>query len=566
MRSHQKIALLYLLVGSFWILASDSIISTLFGSQPLVLQQIQLYKGWLFIFITGGLLYLLLKQTFDKRDMVEQQVRSQERDFEYLFQNNPCPMWVYDSLTLRFLDVNEPAIKEYGYSREEFLAMKITEIRPSEEVGRLLDYIATDRPVYRKAGIWRHRRKDGTLLDVEITSHGLSFANKDAILVVVQDVTERRIAQEALKHTMQTLQALIAASPAAIIASDAQGLITVWNAAAEVLYGWKADEVIGKTVALIPPELREEGFGLLTRIQSGETMQNVELERMRKDGSRIEISFTAAPVYDDQGKIQALMSISTDIGEYKRLQSEARERERLQLLLDKELELRDVRNRFMSMLSHEFRSPLSAIFTAADMLDHYADRITADARQQRYNDIREQVKRLIELLDDFLTMMRSERVGLEFTPTLIDLVEFCRALMTEFQTEDHHPFLLDAKVDQAPVQGDEKLLRHALGNLFTNAVKYSPQGGAIKVEIWDEDKKFCVQVADEGIGIPESDQATLFDAFKRGNNVGKIPGTGLGLAIARQSVELHNGTISLKSTPGSGSTFTIRIPAAPEMG
>lgn len=249
--------------------------------------------------------------------------------------------------------------------------------------------------------------------------------------------------------------------------------------------------------------------------------------------------------------------------QYRQLQEDAREKERLQMRLNKELELRGLRDRFMSMLSHEFRSPLAAFFTATDMLDNYGDRMTPEARHHRYEQMRQQINRLLEMLDDFLTIMRTEKLGLEFKPTPIDVVNFCKSLIEEFeiQVQGTHTIRLKSDKDEVLVDSNEKLLRHILGNLISNAIKYSPEGGTIWVDIDREDKQVAIKIKDQGIGIPPEDQKILFDAFHRARNVGQIPGSGLGLAIVRQAVELHNGSIHVESQIGQGSTFCIQIPA-----
>lgn len=250
--------------------------------------------------------------------------------------------------------------------------------------------------------------------------------------------------------------------------------------------------------------------------------------------------------------------------QYRKFQEDAREKERLQMLLNKELELRDLRDRFMSMLSHEFRSPLAAFFTAADMLDHYGDRMTPEARHQRYEQMRQQINRLLEMLDDFLTIMRTEKLSLDFQPTPINLVSFCKTLIDEIgiQAKDTHKLQLVTNQEIICIHSNEKLLRHILGNLLTNAIKYSPDGGTISLDIQKDNETVNIQVKDQGIGIPLEDQQTLFDAFRRGRNVGRIPGSGLGLAIVRQAVELHSGTVRVESQPGLGSTFWVQLPAS----
>jgi len=240
-----------------------------------------------------------------------------ERDvapFRLLFAENPHPMWVYDLETLRFLEVNDAAVTQYGYTRDEFLAMRITDIRPAEDVPRLLEDVEKERPAFDRAGVWQHRRKDGHVIDVEVTSHTLSFGGRPAALVLVQDISERKRAEDEHAH----LAAIVESSQDAIIGKTLGGIITSWNRGAEQLYGYPSTEAVGQPIAmLVPPEHMDEVRGILERIRRGEHLDHYETVRHRKDGGRIEVSLTISPIKDAAGKITGASIIARDIAQRK---------------------------------------------------------------------------------------------------------------------------------------------------------------------------------------------------------------------------------------------------------
>ncbi|MGD2179567.1 GAF domain-containing protein [Lusitaniella coriacea] len=238
-------------------------------------------------------------------------------------------------------------------------------------------------------------------------------------------------------------------------------------------------------------------------------------------------------------------------------------------LLEQEKDLNELKSRFVSMTSHEFRTPLSVISSSAGLIQDYGDRVSTEKRQKHLNRIQSSVKHMTQLLEDVLAINRAESDRLEFRPTAIDIVEFCRDLVEElqqsspqhaiiFQTHEIEIAHKDAQFCYTYI--DEKLLRQILTNLLSNAIKYSPQGGTIDLNYTHNNRQLTFEVRDRGIGIPIEDQERLFESFYRAENVGAIPGTGLGLTIVKKCVDLHQGEISVKSEPGKGTTFIVILP------
>jgi len=245
-----------------------------------------------------------------------------------------------------------------------------------------------------------------------------------------------------------------------------------------------------------------------------------------------------------------------------RVRAETAQRE----ALDRERELNDLKARFISMASHEFRTPLSTISGSVDLLMHYAPHLSADEQRETLLKIHKAVGRMTHMLENVLLTGQSEAGQLPFQPAPLAVAPFCRAIWEEVQEASTHRnplvgVLLDLPPDDASWLVDERLLRHIVGNLLSNAIKYSPQGGEVCFRVWSEGAWLWLCVSDQGIGIAPQDLPRLFDRFHRGSNVGQIAGTGLGLSIVRQAVDSHRGRMDVESTVGQGTRFSVCLPA-----
>ncbi len=263
---------------------------------------------------------------------------------------------------------------------------------------------------------------------------------------------------------------------------------------------------------------------------------------------------------DSNGKVKQTIGNATDISDRKQAEADIR------AALEKEKELSQLRSRFISMASHEFRTPLTIISSSASILETYNHRITEEKRQQHLQRIQNTVKHMAQLLDDVLTVNLAEIDRLAFNPESLDLVTFCRNLVEELQlsTDQHQIIFVASHNDQSLATFtfaiDQKLMRQILTNLLNNAIKYSPDANVINFDLIIQDSGIVFQIQDHGMGIPEEDQGQLFESFHRARNVGSIAGTGLGLAIVKRCVNLHKGNISVSSKVGEGTIFTITIP------
>ncbi|MGQ4649911.1 ATP-binding protein [Lyngbya aestuarii] len=282
---------------------------------------------------------------------------------------------------------------------------------------------------------------------------------------------------------------------------------------------------------------------------------------------------------EDQRLIE-LISASTELGfMIQRKQAEGEIRK----ALEKEKELTELKSRFITMTSHEFRTPLTTIQSSAELLEHYSHKWTEEKKVTHLHRIQKSVNHMTKLLNDVLILGKAEAGKLQLNPVPLKLEEFCCDLVEELQLNNisQHNITFtysqgisknllvekDQKIASFPVVNssikpslDEKILRQILENLLNNAIKYSPGGGTVKLILSYQQSQAVFRVSDQGIGIPPEEQQFLFEAFHRANNVGTITGTGLGLAIVKKCVDIHEGKISVESAIGVGTTFTVTLP------
>jgi PAS domain S-box-containing protein len=247
-----------------------------------------------------------------------------------------------------------------------------------------------------------------------------------------------------------------------------------------------------------------------------------------------------------------------------RLQAELSQR----LAVQKQTELNDMKARFIAMASHEFRTPLTAIHGSVDLLRHYENRMSPDKKHQTLEKIDDAVERMTHMLENVLLIGRTDAGQMEFRPKPLALHGFCMGLLDELKSAMGPLFgKVQLQLQLCPPEKlyllDAALMRNVVGNLLSNAIKYSPLGGSVALSIVERGGDLVMTFSDDGIGIPEQDLTRLFQSFHRASNVGSIAGTGLGLSIVKQAVECHKGSITVQSTVGTGSVFTVILPNLP---
>ncbi|MBX3064219.1 MAG: PAS domain S-box protein [Anaerolineae bacterium] len=386
-------------------------------------------------------------------------------------------------------------------------------------------------------------------LDEQIRRHALELEQR-----VVERTAE-------LLRTKERVEAILNNSSDAILFVSRDGMIQQVNPAFNDLFGYSANDIFGKSLLHLANDtnadlLREAMQHCMNTLQP----QNLDFVAARQDDSLFQADIALAPLRQDN-ELQGLVCGIRDITVRKLAQEE------LQRALDKERELSELKSSFVSMVSHEFRTPLTTLLVSSEILKHHRDRLTEERQTHHFDTMGTQVRRLSALMEDVLTFSKSEAVGFEFSPLPLDVVDFCRTLADELQviTKSPHQIVFKESGVNTPFAGDEKLLRQIVTNLLTNAIKYSPQGGGIELNLHSEPDQITIRIKDTGMGIPEEDQKHLFEPFHRAKNVGTISGTGLGLPIVKRAVDAHKGTIGMESKVGVGTTFIVTLPRNPQI-
>jgi len=581
MKSVVRVVVSYLVVAGLWIVASDRVVETIGLAES---QRLQSIKGLLFVAVTGGVLWLVLSREESMRrvatseiEAARQELHEREAEYRSLFESNPQPMWVYDVETLEFLAVNQAAIDKYGYSRDEFLGMRISDIRPAEDIPALKDNIAQLDEGIDHAGTWRHVTKSGEVLHVEITSHVVHFGARRAELVHAHDVTHAVAAERALRAAKRQVDAVIETSPMAIILLDREGRVQLWNPAAEQVFGWAASEVLGRFNPIVP-ESDTEGFrSQFDRILDGELATGIRAERRTKEGDLITVMLFTAPIVDDDGRIESAIGLFADITEQVRVEKELTEyRERLEELVDArtaELSIVNerlttatrVKSEFLANMSHELRTPLNSVigFSGA-MLQGLAGPLN-DEQMKQLGMVYRSGKHLLELINDILDLSKIEAGRYSVDPQEFDVVVLVHSVVESLEVQIAEKRLevnVESSEPEVRAVTDRTKVQQILLNLIGNAVKFTDRGG-VRATVELSDGELVIGVSDTGPGIPRSEHALIFDEFtqSRKRAEAKPEGTGLGLAISRRLARILGGDIAVNSEVGAGSTFTLKIPA-----
>lgn len=273
-------------------------------------------------------------------------------------------------------------------------------------------------------------------------------------------------------------------------------------------------------------------------------------------GREVPVSFVGLVIKSSNGAPLHLSCIARDISERKAAEA------KLQDALERQKELNRLKSNFVSMVTHEIRTPLAHILGSSEILSRYLDRLPAEKRAEHFGFINSAVQRMSRLMEDVLLFSKAEAGRMDFKPLAMDLQDFCRHLADEVLSATGRRCPIQVRLEDVaqPARGDENLLRHIFTNLLTNAVKYSPPGSPVVFSVARRDGSAVFSVQDRGAGIPEDDRKRLFRPFHRGKNVAALPGTGLGLLIVKHCVERHGGSIEIASAENAGTEVCVRLP------
>lgn len=455
-----------------------------------------------------------------------------------------------------------PAFNDlFGYSLEEVFNQSILSFLSPDSVDLLLEamtaVVKTIQPITIEITV---RRKDGSLFDGDLALAPIIEDNKiKGIVSNLRDITERKRAEQEIRANEAKFRALIEFAPNPIVIVDAVGQIVLVNGQVKNLLGYEMEELIGQSVAILIPERFRESHAInqahyMTVPRTHLMGEKPDLVIRHKNGSEIPVEIGLSPI--QTGTELLVMTYVVDMTARRQLE------ESLRGALAKEKELSEIRTRFISMVSHDFRTPLSIIRSSANILESYFDRMDVERKASQFNKIQMQIDRMVALLNDVLTVSQADAGKTPFNPVMLDLDQCCRNLADEFQgaPDMKHTLVYTFSGEPIPAPIDEKLLQQAIINLLTNAFKYSPPGSSVYWDLSFDKDNAIIRIQDSGIGIPEADLPHLFEPFHRAGNVGTTEGTGLGMAIVKRSVEAHGGVISCESQVGVGTTFTVRLP------
>ncbi|MBD2506685.1 ATP-binding protein [Desmonostoc muscorum] len=393
----------------------------------------------------------------------------------------------------------------------------------------------------------------------------MQIANED----LQQQNEELFNAQQSLIAQGQRYQELFEEVPDAYLVTDPRGVIQEANSAAQNMLNISKNFLLGKPLGIFVLEKELIAFHLkLTHLSDrAETpdwkMQEWEANMRPRNKTPIVAAMKVAAIRNQQGNLVGLRWLLRDISESKRIQAKLQwAEEAMRLALAKEREFSELTSRLLTTASHEFRNPLATIHSSAELLEHYRH-LWSDERQQIHlRRIQTSVMHITQLLDDVLVLNQDETGKLEFNPTPLNLVEFCRDLLEELEQSDRsqHAIVFSSECQCTSANLDAKLLRQILTNLFSNCLKYSPIGSTVKFSVTTANERAIFQTQDSGIGIPPADIEHIFEPFHRASNTGNIPGMGLGMSIVKQAVDLHGGEIIVESAIDAGTTFTVILP------
>jgi PAS domain S-box-containing protein len=454
---------------------------------------------------------------------------------------------------------NRAAETLFGYTSAEAIHQSIDLIVPAErraQEAAVLHQIGRGVTVEHFETIYL--TKAGRPIDVSLAVSPITAANGEIVGVakIVRSIGNRLRADEARGR----LAAIVDSSEDAIVSKTLDGIITSWNRSAERLFGYTAAEAIGQSILLIvPADRRGEEETVLQRVRAGLSVDHFETVRRRKNGTMIEISLTVSPVRDSLGRITGASKTARDITEQKRLQRE------LALRLHESQRVNRAKDEFLAMLGHELRNPLGAISSAGRVLEHFKG--SNEAIGRACDVIMRQSGHLGRLVDDLLDVGRvvTGKILLEREP--LDLAEVTRRTVGTFtaagKTQQHR-----LSIETVPVWAhvDGVRFEQILTNLLTNALKYTPAGGEIRVRVGIDGPHAMLQVEDTGVGISADLIPHIFDLFVQAEQRldRSQGGLGIGLTLVQRLVELHAGSIEAFSAGlGQGSRFTVRLAAIP---
>jgi two-component system cell cycle sensor histidine kinase/response regulator CckA len=512
--------------------------------------------------------FISVKQDVTERKLAEEQLREgarrsaqAEREFRTLFVANPLPMWIYDLTTFQFLEVNDAVVQRYGYERDEFLTMTIKDIRPSEDVDRLVTQIGQPRAPWQSTGDWRHRLKSGQVIDVEITSHTITYAGHSAALVIAQDITERKRAVETLRAAEERTRFALQNANVGIWDLDYTTGVLRWSEALEGHYGLQPGTFGGTFEAFVERIHADDRASVLETL--GNAMKSgadfsVQNRSIAPDGTVRWLSGAGRIHLGERGEPVRAVGISQDVTERRKLEAQFQQAQKMESV-----------GRLAGSVAHDFNNLLTAILGYCELL--LPDFQAGDPHRADLEEIQKAGTRAAGLTRQLLAFSRKQIIE----PTVLDLnavVSDMRAMLVRLIGADVK-VVVDPGPELALVKSDRGQVEQIVMNLAVNARDAMPKGGTLTIATADVelDEDYAVThggvtpgsyvaltVTDTGTGMTPEVQAHLFEPFFTTKEVGK--GTGLGLATVHGIAKQSGGSVGVYSELGKGTSVHVYFP------
>lgn len=498
----------------------------------------------------------IFASAFLRKQKNEALLESEER-FRLLVQHSADMITVVDrNGNLQY--VSEAVGSILGYKAGERNGMPISRFTHPDDLNKIsgtIEMLLNKKISSSSPQYIRVLNTNGTYVYLEsIFTDQLDNPAINGIVINSRDFTQHLALQEALRNSRNFLNAVINSASDPMFVKDSNYKWVLVNDAFCRLTGYEREALLGKTAFDIFPDEEANNFMSSNQmVLNAEEMKDFEV-RFTDSKNKKHIIVSNLSFYQEESGEKYLIANLRDETKRKELQEE------INNALQKEKELNRLKSKFISMVSHEYRTPLTAILSSAELIELFGLDMEDNEKQEYLNNIKNSVDYLTSLLDDVLLINRAESGRMQFDPGQFELISFCKEIMKSMMDGIKCRIEFEAAFDSKNVLMDKKLLRHILMNLLSNAVKYSKEKATVWLTADQSDGQIIFEVKDKGIGIPYEDQGHLFEPFFRADNVSHIPGSGLGLSIVKNCVDLHNGNISFESVPGEGTKFLVSLP------